>query len=180
MNDSLVQAVLRGIPTDPLPDLGPAVLARLDAAARVNDHPAAKTRFALTRWFWTPRSFQLQWRPAYGFAVIALIGAFALLRAGNEAPVQTVLVQFRLDAPAAQQVQLAGNFTNWKPIHRLQRTGNGIWTIVVPVTPGVHNYSYVVDGKTWVIDPAARTVADGFGGVNSQLAVLSPETSKSL
>jgi hypothetical protein len=182
MNDSLVRAVLRSIPTQPLPDLGAAVMARLESPNEATERRPAKTRFAFARWFWAPRSFQLQWRPAYAFAVIALIGAFALLRAGGpgNTPAQTVLVQFRLDAPDAHQVELAGNFTNWKPLHRLQRTGNGVWTIVVPVTPGVHSYGFVVDGRSWVVDPSARTVADGFGGVNSQLAVLSPETSKSL
>jgi 1,4-alpha-glucan branching enzyme len=134
------------------------------------------------KWLWAPRPFALQWRPAYAFAVLALVGVFGVLGQGNPAstPVQTVLVQFRLDAPQAQQVQLAGNFTNWEPAHRLKRTGTGVWTVVVPVTPGVHSYGFVVDGKRWVVDPAARTVSDGFGGMNSQLAVLSPETSISL
>jgi hypothetical protein len=181
MNDSLVQAVLRSIPTTPMPDLGPAVLARLQST-NAPARPAPKRAFALAEWFWAPRSFALQWRPAYAFALIAFVGAFALLsRAGTgTAPTQTILVQFRLDAPHANQVQLAGNFTNWKPIHRLQRSGTGVWTVVVAVTPGVHSYGFVVDGKSWVVDPAARSVADGFGGINSQLALLSPETSKSL
>jgi 1,4-alpha-glucan branching enzyme len=88
---------------------------------------------------------------------------------------QQVLVQFRLDAPQASRVALAGNFTDWQPTYELTRTAGGVWTITIPLQQGVHRYAFVVDGGTWQPDPLAPSVADGFGGQNSQIAVLSPD-----
>jgi 1,4-alpha-glucan branching enzyme len=88
-----------------------------------------------------------------------------------------VLVQFRLDAPAAHTVTLAGDFTKWQPKYELTRSAPGVWTIVVPLDPGVHDYAFVVDGNLWTPDPMAPAIADGFGGLNSRVAVLSPDLS---
>jgi 1,4-alpha-glucan branching enzyme len=85
-----------------------------------------------------------------------------------------VFVQFRLDA-AASRVQLAGSFTNWEPRYEMRQSASGIWTITVPLTQGVHDYAFVVDGQQWVPDPHAPQIGDGFGGTNSRLALLSPD-----
>jgi hypothetical protein len=34
----------------------------------------------------------------------------------------------------------------------------------------------VVDGREWVPDPYAPQIGDGFGGTNSRLTLLSPDT----
>ena len=177
--EQMVQQVLRSIPTRPLPDVTTSVLAvgRSSSAAAT---PLARLR----SWFWAPRPIALQWRPAYAFAALIALAAVPVLRQ-PAAPVaaavpQQVLVQFRLDAPTARQVQLAGNFTDWKASVPLKRTAAGTWTVVVPLDPGVHNYAFVVDGREWVADPMAPAVADGFGGANSQLAVLTPDGARSL
>jgi len=85
-----------------------------------------------------------------------------------------VFVQFRLDAPHASAVRLAGSFTGWKPTYTLQQVTSGVWSILIPLEPGVHDYAFVVDGTEWVADPAAPKVDDGFGGINSRLSVLLP------
>ena len=54
----------------------------------------------------------------------------------------------------------------------------GVWTITVPLTQGVHDYAFVVDGRQWIPDPYAPRVDDGFGGTNSRLTLLLPETSR--
>jgi hypothetical protein len=134
-------------------------------------------------WIWSPRPVSLQWRPAYAFALVALvIAAVRFVPATAPAPAKSpqIFVQFRLDAPSARQVSVAGDFTNWKATVSMQRSANGVWTVVVPVEPGVHRYSFVVDGQTWVTDPTAPVVSDGFGGHNSQLAVLTPEQGRSM
>jgi len=51
----------------------------------------------------------------------------------------------------------------------ISQAGSGAATI--PVAVGVHKYQFVVDGNTWVPDPAAGTTDDGFGGRNSLIVV---------
>jgi 1,4-alpha-glucan branching enzyme len=75
---------------------------------------------------------------------------------------------------AARQVALAGSFSDWQPAYALQQVAEGVWTIVLPIAPGVHDYAFVVDGEQWVTDPFAPQVDDGFGGANSRLTVLAP------
>lgn len=185
-SDELVQRVLNAIPKQPVPDLAPAVMERI-AALPGHSQTAHEANWLerLGSWIWTPRPVALQWRPAYAFGLIAVLLAAQLASRirENASPTTTsrqVLVQFRLDAPAAGNVQLAGNFTNWKASVAMKRTAAGVWTVVLPLEPGVHNYAFVVDGKQWVPDPMAPAVADGFGGLNSQLAVLTPDQGRSL
>ncbi|MFQ5679866.1 MAG: glycoside hydrolase family 13 [Gemmatimonadota bacterium] len=106
------------------------------------------------------------------------IGPAALTGAAGTS-VQSVYVQFLLDAPAASSVSLAGDFTDWTPQVELQDLdGDGIWTALVPLTPGVHEYMFVVDGSTWVTDPYAERYADdGFGNRNAVLAIATPQSS---
>lgn len=141
-------------------------------------------------WLWRPRSVTLRARPAWGLAFAAAAGLLvtSLPDASPAAiPVQMggtvmaasatngqVLVLFRLDAPGAHSVHLAGDFTEWKPAHPLAEIAPGVWTAEVPVSVGVHDYAFVVDGARWVQDPFAQAVDDGFGGRNSRVAVLTP------
>lgn len=183
--DVLNRKVLSTIPSEPIPDLAPAVLQRIRAEQRaVAELAGRRTWWArVADWFWAPRPISIQWRPAYALALTAVVATSAVFGSTiASAPVETqqVLVQFRLDAPNAGKVQLAGNFTNWKAAVAMKRTGAGVWTVVLPLPPGVHNYAFVVDGQQWVADPMAPAVSDGFGGVNSQLAVLTPDAGRAL
>jgi 1,4-alpha-glucan branching enzyme len=83
-------------------------------------------------------------------------------------------VQFRLQAPGAARVALAGSFTGWKPEYELHESEPGTWTALVPLKPGVHDYTFVVDGHEWIPDPNAPQVADDFGGRNSRLFLPAP------
>jgi hypothetical protein len=167
------------------PDLTAAVMGAIE-----NLEPLAPPRRAgllarIAASLWTPREVSL--RPAFalaGGAMIAMLVLFASMRGGDPA-VGTeqaggmqgphLFVQFRLDA-AASRVQLAGSFTNWEPRYELRQAAPGIWTITVPLTQGVHDYAFVVDGQQWVADPYAPQIGDGFGGTNNRLALLSPDT----
>jgi hypothetical protein len=146
------------------------------------ERPSSAARRALTA-IWAPRELTLRLRPAYALAAAAaLVLLFVLPEgpsgAGPEAavqqPAQQIFVQFRLDARDAQNVALAGSFSDWQPSYPMQRASDGVWTIVLPITPGVHDYSFVVDGDRWVPDPYAPGIDDGFGGVNSRLTLLAP------
>ena len=46
-----------------------------------------------------------------------------------------------------------------------------MWTASVHVTPGRHEYAFIVDGERWVADPYAATVSDEFGTSSSVLHV---------
>lgn len=77
-------------------------------------------------------------------------------------------------APQAASVALVGDFNGWNP-HRTQMvrvSHEGLWRARLTLPPGVYQYSFVVDGSSWVADPrASTTLADGFGGANSVIVV---------
>jgi hypothetical protein len=191
---SQIDAVLRAVPIDPLPDLAPAVLERIRAsrgrsdltleARPPNAAPTAR-RNTITAWLWRPRSVSITWRPAYAlaaalvFATVVTADSLRQRRTDVAATAHQVLTQFVLNAPNATRVAVAGDFSGWKPVHAMTRSVAGVWTVVVPLDPGVHDYAFVVDGERWVPDPTAPAVKDGFGGVNSRLAVLSPDGGRS-
>lgn len=83
-----------------------------------------------------------------------------------------VTVRFELDDETATSVYLAGSFTDWdsKTI-ALRRGDDGLWVAKVRLRRGrTYEYSFVVDGETWVVDPAApERIDDGFGGESSLL-----------
>ena len=69
---------------------------------------------------------------------------------------------------------IVGDFNGWDPQRtRLVRSNHeGLWRARLKLPPGVYQYSFVLDGTTWVGDPQAKTVlADGFGGKNSVIIV---------
>ncbi len=192
--DAEIAAITRAIPMEPLPDLGMVLLQRI-AAAQSDGRARAAARAGarapatpgssvgeLIGWIWTPRPMPGPWRHAYGFAA-ALTLALAVLVGRGTAPARDVIpmvfTQFQLNAPEAREVALAGDFTNWQPAYRLTRADQGVWTVVVPLEPGIHNYAFVIDGERWVADPNAPAFDDGFGGLNSRLAVLTPDRAES-
>lgn len=132
-------------------------------------------------WIWAPRPIAV--RPAYGvLAVVAALGLAVFappsVRLEHAASPGTpkVLVHFRIDAPGASAVRLAGDFSAWQPVYSLHESSPGVWSVVAPIEPGVHHYAFSIDGDHWVPDPHAPQVDDGFGGMNSRLAVLLPES----
>lgn len=171
--------VLASAPTS---DLTEAVMARLPMRRPVQESPVR--RFA--RWLWAPRPLDLAIRPAYAFAGIAVaVLAFVLATPGPRADadlapvaaapaVPQLYVQFRLEAAGASRVELAGSFTEWKPSYQLEETVEGLWTVMIPLQPGVHDYTFVIDGERWVVDPNAPRVPDSFGGSNSRLFLPRP------
>ena len=83
-------------------------------------------------------------------------------------------VNFICNAPQAQSVSLVGDFNGWDPqrTRMIRLDHEGRWTARLKLPPGVHQYSFVIDGSTWVPDPGAKTtLADGFGGRNSVIIV---------
>jgi hypothetical protein len=171
-------AHLRAVPA---PDLAARVMAALPAQA-----PAVPAWRKAAEWLWNPRPVRLTFRPAYAFAGAAFAAVAAIVvptldRGDSAAPLAVtapktaapvVYVQFRLESAQARRVALAGTFTDWQPTLQLQQKEPGVWTALVPLQPGVHDYVFVVDGERWVPDPnAPQQVDDSFGGTNSRISL---------
>jgi hypothetical protein len=194
MEDAL-DTVVGQLRAMPAPDLRAAVMrslpplpAQAPAAAAPAAGPALWRRLA--DWLWNPRPLSLTFRPAYALAG-AMLAAFAIVQVPQlvapSAPLTavaapepqerepaTLYVQFRLEAPEASEVAIAGTFTGWKPADVLEETAPGVWTALIPLRPGVHDYAFVVDGKEWIPDPNATQVEDDFGGTNSRISIPPP------
>jgi hypothetical protein len=129
------------------------------------------------------KSRMLRWNVATALATVGLV-LLALMqviqlqhRSVETAVVQpqerVVTVRMNFYAPQAHQVAVAGTFNKWKvDTDVLKRRDGGVWTIDIPLKPGIYTYMFVVDGKAWVTDPNAEAYRDdGFGYKNAVLRV---------
>jgi negative regulator of sigma E activity len=85
---------------------------------------------------------------------------------------ETVWIRFLYTNDTADSVAVAGDFSQWEPIPLSPRTANGktVWTGLVPVSRGEHEYQFVINGERWVPDPLAPVKrSDGFGARNAVL-----------
>ena len=172
------------------PDVTRSVMRRIAESMTAHPKPAGRWRAWLSL-LWQPREMSFRFRPVYGAlavsTVVALVGLSLNGRAlpesstvaGVPVPAAQLFVQFRLQAPEAMTVRLAGTFTDWQPRYELHESAPGIFTITLPLSPGVHDYVFVVNDEQWVPDPHAPQVDDGFGGRNSRIALLTPDVSRS-
>lgn len=81
-------------------------------------------------------------------------------------------VNFSLQAPDAQTVELVGDFSGWqqKPV-KLKKQKSGIWKATVPLETGRYEYQFIVDGA-WRLDPGCpHRAPNPFGGENSLCVV---------
>ncbi len=142
-------------------------------------------------WRWMTRSRTVRVSPLAGLAVAAgVAGVVALaaregtvdVPAGAPAPVaipaasvpNQQMMQFVFVNDSASKVAIVGDFNDWdegvSPLRRV--SDKGVWTITIPLAPGRYQYTFVVDGTTWVPDPGApRTLEDDFGRPNSVITV---------
>lgn len=186
--EAVISAVASPLRAVAAPDLSGLVMTRVANARHrpsLVERATGRVKRSLA-WLWTPRPLHL--RPAYGVAMLSVISLFAVVAtppgsvpaphgsqaAAEAGPSPQIYVQFRLEARGASQVALAGSFTGWNPEHQLREVAPGTWSILLPLTPGVHDYAFVVDGRTWIADPHAFHIDDGFGGVNSRIALPAP------
>lgn len=106
---------------------------------------------------------------------LGLVLAFALSMPGPGAAAVSAGkdgVAFTCTAPSAQAVFLAGDFNGWNATALpLARDGSGLWTVTVALTPGDHEYKFVVDGAWQEDADNPRRKADPFGGSNSLVTV---------
>ncbi len=79
---------------------------------------------------------------------------------------------FKLHAPGASQVFVAGCFNDWDPIaDALAPGGEGTWTCTLSLEPGEHEYRFVVDGVWWDDPMAEMRRPNPFGCENCVIIV---------
>jgi len=79
-------------------------------------------------------------------------------------------VTFRVQTPAARDVQVMGSFSAWRVPYPMRRAADGSWSVVLELQAGRYEYFYLVDGRP-TVNPSAPSVADGLGGRNNVLIV---------
>ena len=80
--------------------------------------------------------------------------------------------EFKLYAPGAKKVSLAGSFNKWDT-KKLYAKGDskGNWIVKANLKPGKYEYKFFVDGA-WVNDPrCASCVPNAFGSHNCVMEV---------
>ena len=73
------------------------------------------------------------------------------------------VVTFRVLAPLAQNVELAGDFTNWDPV-AMAPAGNGWWVVSRELNHGKYQINLRMNGGKWVVPPGLLSMLDEFGG----------------
>jgi 1,4-alpha-glucan branching enzyme len=75
--------------------------------------------------------------------------------------------EFKLYAPAAKKVTLAGSFNSWDAkAAAAKKDSKGNWSVKVSLKPGKYEYKFVVDGS-WQNDPCAPRTTNSFGTQNN-------------
>jgi hypothetical protein len=97
------------------------------------------------------------------------------------APADTVqVVRFVFVDSRASSVELVGDFNEWtRGSTALRLSGApGVWAVSVALTPGRHEYAFIVNGTRWVADPLAVKTSDDFGTESSVIRVATPGNSE--
>ena len=89
------------------------------------------------------------------------------------------VVRFVFVDPRATSVELVGDFNEWsRGKTELGRSGApGVWAVSVPLSPGRHEYAFIINGSRWVADPLAVKSSDDFGTESSVIRVGTPANS---
>ena len=82
-------------------------------------------------------------------------------------------VTFEVAAPASSEVFVAGSFNDWQQQPLTPGSGKGTvkFSRILFLTPGTHQYKFVINGE-WLLDPTCQeTVPNEHGNQNSLLQV---------
>ncbi len=164
--------------------LPPAFEAKVMRAVR--DRATAPMR-RVWRWLSAPHEVELRLRVrpwAVSGVTLAAAAVLGLLlvkpqpparsgSAARPAAANVVFVRFVLHAPGAKGVAVAGTFNQWdqNAAPLIPAGTDGVWTTTLALPVGQHQYAFVIDGRQWIVDPAAPAMDDGFGRRNSLVVV---------
>lgn len=99
----------------------------------------------------------------------------AATRSSGDPAVADGIVRFRVLAPDAEQVHVAGDFNGWSAAATpLSRRSGGWWETTLELQPGSYQFIYLIDGEATTPPRAATSVDDGFGGKNGLFTVPQP------
>lgn len=81
-------------------------------------------------------------------------------------------IEFKISAPGAKWVGIAGDFNGWKAdALTAKKDKAGVWKAAASLPTGTYEYKFVVDGS-WIVDPTcSRRSINAFGAENSVLIV---------
>jgi len=80
--------------------------------------------------------------------------------------------EFRIYAPQAKKVSLAGSFNNWDTKKfTAKKDSKGNWTVKVDLNPGKHEYKFFVDGSWWNDPTCTACVPNSYGSNNCVIEV---------
>lgn len=99
--------------------------------------------------------------------VPATASATAPFRIGPAASAGREIV---IQVAKARAVELAGDFTDWKPI-ALQPWGDAAWRVLLPLSSGLHRLAIRIDGGAWQAPPGTRPITSEFGGEVAEIVV---------
>jgi 1,4-alpha-glucan branching enzyme len=85
---------------------------------------------------------------------------------------QATPVEFKLYAPKAKRVSLAGSFNSWSTDKlSAKKDTKGNWMVKVSLSSGKHEYKFFVDGS-WINDPSCiNFTSNPFGTKNCVVEV---------
>lgn len=109
---------------------------------------------------------KFRWIAFISAVVLAAIQAAAApsVRPGLGATPYPGGVTFRVWAPNATSVHVAGSFNGWNTTAGpLYPEANGWWSVDVPEAGLGHHYRYVLNGDHWRTDPRAKAVVNSTG-----------------
>ncbi len=169
------------------------VMAALDAPAVIPLHPGRQTRRPWLVRTWTVRVSPIAIGIAAALVGVVAIGAWQLrpvdqvqvamqpIDGGNLLPVSNtaeeplVVHQFTLYRKDITSLALVGEFNSWDDTATpMTEVSKGVWTVSVPLRPGVYQYQFIVDGTKRETDPAVPQVESDFGSPNS-VVTISPK-----
>jgi len=104
-------------------------------------------------------------RPAAAPRILPGSGGFRTRRMDPE------LVEFTLDAPGAERVEIMGDFTDWSPVPMEEDRSGGVWRVRLPTGAGLHRANIRRDGGAWRAPPVTRVVRDEFGTESGEFLI---------